>query len=111
LSLPAPPPPVNPNFQISPTHSPVYSSHASKRLKIESHHTHDKGKAVDAPFSPSSDSTKYISSRMHLRDEFSHVINEIKPKASPHPKANSKRSKGDSNKKGKIASQSGKYGF
>jgi hypothetical protein len=111
LSLPAPPPPVNPNVQISPAHSPVQSSHASKRLKTESHHTHDKGKDVVAPSSPSSDSSKSISSRMHLRDECSHVISEIKPKGSTQPKANSEKSKGDNNNKGKISSQSGKYGF
>jgi hypothetical protein len=52
-----------------------------------------------------------ISSHMHLRDDCSHVISEIKPKGSTQPKANSGNSKGDNNKKGKIASQSGKYGF
>jgi hypothetical protein len=72
---------------------------------------HDKGKVVVSPSSPSSDSAKSISSRMHLRDECSHVISEIKPKGSTQPKANSKNSKGDNNNKGKIASQSGKYGF
>jgi hypothetical protein len=35
LSLPAPPPPVNPIVQASPAHSPVQSSHASKRLKMK----------------------------------------------------------------------------
>jgi hypothetical protein len=39
------------------------------------------------------------------------VINEIRPKSSAQPKENSKISKGDSNNKGMIASQSGKYGF
>jgi hypothetical protein len=48
---------------------------------------------------------------MHLRDDFSHVINEIRPKGSTQPKENSKRSKGDSRNKGRIASQSEKYGF
>jgi hypothetical protein len=48
---------------------------------------------------------------MHLRDDFSHVISEIKPKGSTQPKDNSEKSKGDNNNKGKIASQSGKYGF
>jgi hypothetical protein len=48
---------------------------------------------------------------MHLRDDFSHVINEIRPKGSAQPKENSERSKGDSSNKGNIASQSGKYGF
>jgi hypothetical protein len=82
LSLPTPPRLVNPIVQISPAHSPVQSSHASKRLKTESHHTHDKGKVVVAPSSPSSDYAKSISSPMHLRDDRSHVINEIKPKCS-----------------------------
>ena len=52
-----------------------------------------------------------LSSRMHLRDDFSHVISEIRPKGSTQPKENSNRSKGNNNNKGKIASQSGKYGF
>jgi hypothetical protein len=111
LSLPTPPPPVNPFFHISPTHSPIQSSHARKRLKIESHHMHDKGKAIVSPSSPSSDSTNSVSSRMHLRDDCSHVISEIKPQGSRQPKANSRKSKGDSNNKEKISSQSGKYGF
>jgi hypothetical protein len=72
---------------------------------------HDKGKIVVAPSSPSSDSSKYVSSHMHLKDDCSHVINEIKPQGYTQPKANSENSKGDSNNKGKIASQSGKYGF
>jgi hypothetical protein len=48
---------------------------------------------------------------MHLRGDLSHAINEINPKVSAQPKANSERSKGDNNNKGNIASQSGKYGF
>jgi hypothetical protein len=54
---------------------------------------------------------------MHLRDDCSHVISEIKPKGSTqpkgstHPKDNLGSSKGDNNNKGKIGSQSGKYGF
>jgi hypothetical protein len=82
LSLPAPPPPVNPIVQISLARSPIQSSYTSKRLKIEAHHTHDKGKVVVSPSSPSSDPAKSISSRMHLRVDYSHVINEIKPKGS-----------------------------
>ena len=72
---------------------------------------HDKGKVVATPSSPSSDSTKFVSSCMHLRDECSHVVSEIKPQGSTQPKANLGKSKGDSSNKGKIASQSGKYGF
>jgi hypothetical protein len=111
LSLPAPPPPVNQIVQAAHAHSPVQSSHTKKRLKIEAHHAPDKGKVVVAPSSPSNDSAKSVSSRMHLRDDCSHVISEIRPKGSTQPKENSEKSKGDNNNKGKIASQSGKYGF
>jgi hypothetical protein len=111
LSLPAPPPPVNQIVQAAPAHSPVQSSHARKRLKTEAHHAPDKGKVVVAPSSPSNDSAKSVSSCMHLRDDCSHVISEIRPKGSTQPKENSEKSKGDNNNKGKIASQSGKYGF
>jgi hypothetical protein len=110
LSLPAPPP-INQIVQAAPVHSPVQSSHASKRLKTEAHHAPDKGKSIAAPSSPSNGSDKSVSSQMHLRDDCSHVINEIRPKGSAQPKANSERSKGDNNNKGRIASQSGKYGF
>ena len=110
LSLLAPPP-INQIVQVAPVHSPVQSSHASKRLKIEAHHALDKGKFVGAPSSPSNDSNKSVSSHMHLRDDFSHAMSEIMPKGSTHPKENSERSKGDSSNKGNIASQSGKYGF
>jgi hypothetical protein len=48
---------------------------------------------------------------MHLREDFSHVISEIRPKGSTQPKENSRKSKGDNNNQGKIASQGGKYGF
>jgi hypothetical protein len=81
LSLPAPPP-INQIVQASLVHSPVQSSHASKRLKTEAHHALDKGKATAAPSSPSNDSDKSMSFRMHLRDDCSHLINEIRPKGS-----------------------------
>jgi hypothetical protein len=61
------------------------------------------------PHPPGSD--KSVSSRMHLRDDCSHVINEIRPKGLSLPKENSAKSKGDSKNQGNIASQSGKYGF
>jgi hypothetical protein len=80
-------------------------------LKIEAHHAPDKGKAIAATSSPSNGSNKSVSSRMHLRDNFSHVISDIRPKGSAQPKANSEKSKGDSSNQGRIASQSGKYGF
>jgi hypothetical protein len=110
LSLPSPPP-INQIFQASPIHSPLQSSHASKRFKTEAHHAPDKGKSTASPSSPSNNSNKSVSSHMHLRDYCSHVIIDIRPKGSTHPKENSERSKGDNNNKGKTASQSGKYGF
>jgi hypothetical protein len=76
------PPPVNQIVQASPVHSLVQSSHASKMLKIEAHHAPNKGKVVSSPSSPSNDSAKSMSSCMHLRDDCSHVINEIRPKGS-----------------------------
>jgi hypothetical protein len=70
-----------------------------------------KGKDVASPSSPSNDSSKSVSSRMHLKDDCSHVINEIKPRGLNQPKVNSGKSKGDSSDRRRIASQSGKYGF
>jgi hypothetical protein len=110
LSLP-PPPPVNTNVQISHVHSSIQSSHARKSLKTDVPHVKDKGKVVACPSSPSNDSSKSLSSRMHLKDDCSHVISEIKPHASNQPKATSGKSKGDNNDRRNIASQSGKYGF
>jgi hypothetical protein len=69
------------------------------------------GKVGASLSSPSSDSTKSVSSRMHLRDDCSHVISEIKPQGSNQPKANSGKSKGENSDKRRIATQSGKYGF
>jgi hypothetical protein len=80
-------------------------------LKTEAHHAFDKGKVVAAPSSPSDDSDKSVSSRMHLRDDCSHVISEIKPKGSAQLKAISGKSGGDNNNQGRVASQTGKYGF
>ena len=84
---------------------------ASKRLKIEAYHAPDKGETTTNPFPPSNDSDKSVSSCMHWRDDFSHMINKMRPKGSIQPKEKSKGLKGDSNNKGKIASQTGKYGF
>jgi hypothetical protein len=88
LSLPTPPH-VNKIVQADPFHSPVQSSHVIKRLKTEAHLAPDKGKAIATPSSPSNDSDKSMSSRMHFRDDFSHVISNTRPKVSTHPKANS----------------------
>jgi hypothetical protein len=72
---------------------------------------HDKGKLDASPSPPSSNSAKSVPSCIHFRDECSHVMSEVKPQVSTQPKANSGKSKGDSRNKGKISSQSGKYGF
>jgi hypothetical protein len=90
LSLPTPPP-VNQIAQVAPIHSPVQSSHARKRFKTEAHHAIDKGKAIATPSSPSNGSNKSMSSRMHLRDNCSHVISEIRLKDSAQPKAKENR--------------------
>jgi hypothetical protein len=73
-------------------------------LKTEAHHALDKGKANAAPFSTFNGFEKSMSSRMHLRDDCSHMINEIRPKGSTQPKENLGKSKGDKNNQGKIAS-------
>jgi len=110
FSLPSPPP-INQIAQDAPVHSPVQSSHARKRLKTKAHHALDKGKSIVVPSSPSNGSDKYVSSWMHLRDDCSHVISELRPKVSAQPKENSEKLKGDINNQGNIASQNGKYGF
>jgi hypothetical protein len=89
----------------------VQYSHASKRFKTEAHHALDKGKSTVAPSSSSNGSDKSVSSWMHLMDDCSHVIDEIRPKGSTQPKENLGKSKGDNNNQGNIASQSGKYVF
>jgi hypothetical protein len=105
------PPPLNPIAQASPNHSPVQSSHASKRLKTEAHHVSHKGKVATTPSSPSDNFDKYMSSWMHLRDDCSHVISEINPKGSAQLKEISGKSRDDSSNQGRVASQIGKYGF
>ena len=106
------PPLVNTNVKITPVVSPVQSSHASKILKIDvPQPVQDKGKEVSSPSGPSTDSSKSVSSCLHLKDEWSHVISEIQPQRSNQPKAIQENSVGDNNKKRKYASQSNKYGF
>jgi hypothetical protein len=108
MSLPLPPP-INPNVQIACVVLPVQSSHASKRLKTDiPQPMQDKGKSTTSPSSPSTDSSKYVSSHLHLKDDCSHVINEIQPQGSNQPQATSENSKGNNSVKRKIASQSGK---
>jgi len=69
----------------------VQSSHAIKRLKTKAYHALDKGKSTVSPSSPSNGFEKSVSSQMHLRDDCSHVINEIRPKGSAQPKENSRK--------------------
>jgi hypothetical protein len=87
------------------------SSYASKILKNEAHHALDKGKFIVAPSSPSNGSDKSVSFWIHLRDDCSHVISEIRPKGSALLKENSGKSRGDNNNQGRVSSQIGKYGF
>jgi hypothetical protein len=89
----------------------MQSSHTSKRFKTKAYHAFDKGKSIVAPSSPSDDSDKYVSSRMDLRDNCSLVISELKPKASAQPNTNLGKSRGDNGNQGRVASQTGKYGF
>ena len=86
-------------------------SSSSKRLKIEAHHAPIKGKSIVAPSTPSNVFDKYMPSRMHFRDDCSHMISKIRPKGSTQPKENLERLKGDRNNKGRIASHTRKYGF
>jgi hypothetical protein len=52
VSLPLPPP-INPNVQIAHVVSPIQSSHASERLKIDiPQPVQDKGKSTTSPSSP-----------------------------------------------------------
>jgi hypothetical protein len=110
FSLP-PPPPLNHNVHISSVDSPIQSSHASKRIKIDVPHVQDKGNLVASLSSPSNDSSKSVSSCMHLKEDFSHVISEIQPQGLNQPRATSGKSKGDSSDKRKTISYSGEYGF
>jgi hypothetical protein len=63
-------PPINPNVQIAPVVFSVQSSHTRKRLKTKiSQPVQDKGKAAASPSSSSTDSSKFVSSFLHLKDE------------------------------------------
>ena len=89
----------------------MQSSHASKRLKIDvPEPVQDKGKGVSTPSNSSKESSKSMSSQLHLKDDCSHVISVVQPQGSNQPKAATKKSKGDNNEKRPNASHS-KYGF
>jgi hypothetical protein len=86
-------------------------SYSNKRLKIEAYYAPVKEKAATAPSTSSNNSDKSVSSHMHWKDDCSHMISEMRLKDSTQPKAGSEGLKDDSINKGKIASQTGKYGF
>jgi hypothetical protein len=111
-SFPLPPPPLkNQVSQVDPTLSPVQSSHANKILKTDVHEpVQDKGKEIATHSNSSKDFSKSVSSRLHLKDDCSHVISEIQPQGSDQSKAATEKSKGDNNEKRPNASHS-KYGF
>jgi hypothetical protein len=107
-----PPPPINLNAQISHVVSPVQSSHDGKRLKIDvSQPVLDNRKVVASPSSPSTKSSKSVSSRLHIKYDCSHVINAIHPRGSNQARATPEKSRGDNNEKRKYASHNNKYGF
>jgi hypothetical protein len=78
MPLPPPPPPNNPISQADHVVSPVQSSHASKRLKTDvPKSVQDKGKGVATASKSSKESSESVSSRLHLKDDCSHVINAV----------------------------------
>jgi hypothetical protein len=113
VSLPLPPLPLpkNPNPQVDHGISPVQSSHASKRIK------HDvpkpekyKGKGLATPSQSSKESYESVSSRLHLKDDCSHIISAVQPQGFNQPKVATERLKEDSSQRRLNASHS-KYGF
>jgi hypothetical protein len=116
LPFPPPPPPFNPNSQVDHVASPVQSSHASKRLKTTIPEPElDKGKGVANPSKSSKDSSESVSSHLHLKDSFSHVISEIHPQGSNQLKvvAQDKSEKGskEGNSEKRQTASHNKYGF
>jgi hypothetical protein len=109
--LPPPPLPKNQISQADHVVSLVQSSHASKRLKTDvPNPVQDKGKGVSIVSKSSKESSECVSSRLHLKDDSSHVINVVQPQGSNQPKATIERSKGDSSEKRPNASHN-KNGF
>jgi hypothetical protein len=81
--LPSPPPQINLNSHVDLVFSPLHSSHARKRLKYAIYETKlDKGKEVANPSKYSKDSFELVSSHLHLKYDYSHVISAIHPKGS-----------------------------
>ena len=89
----------------------VGMSYSNKRLKTEACYASVKEKVVTTPSAFLDNSDKSVSSHMHWKDDCSHVINKMRLKDSTQRKAGSEGLKDDSINKGKIASQTGKYGF
>jgi hypothetical protein len=65
---------------------------------------------VATPSKSSKESYEFVSSRLHLKDDCSHVINAVQPHGSNQPKAATKRSKEENSEKRPNASHN-KYGF
>jgi hypothetical protein len=86
-------------------------SYSNKSLKTEAHYAHVKEKSTTTPSASSNNYDKSMSCNMHWKDDFSHMINKMRLKDSTHCKAGSKGLKYNSNNKGKIASETGKYEF
>jgi hypothetical protein len=86
-------------------------SYSNKMMKTEAYYASVKEKAATAPSAFSDNSGKSVSSHLHWKDNFSHMINKMTLKDSTQPKEGSKGLKDDSINKGKIASQTKKYGF
>jgi hypothetical protein len=114
--LPPPPPPKNPNAQVDHVVSPVQSSHASKRLKIDVPKPEpDKGKGVATPSKSSKDSSESVSSHLRLKDNCSHVISAVHPQGSHQLKAIAQDKSEMGSKEGSIEKRQNashrKYGF
>ena len=86
-------------------------SSSNKRLKTEAYYALIKEKVTTAPSRYSNNSDNYVSSHMHWKDDFYHMVNEMRLKYSTQPKVGSEGLKDDGINKGNIASQTGKYGF
>jgi hypothetical protein len=86
-------------------------SYSNKRLKTEAYYASVKEKAATAPSASSDNSGKSVSSHLHWKDDFSHMINKMRFKYSTQPKTVSEGLKYDSISKGKIASQTGNMAF
>jgi hypothetical protein len=86
-------------------------SYSNKRLKIEAYYAFFKEKAATAPSASSDNYGKFVSSHLHWKDDFPHMISKMRLEDSTQPKAGSEGLKYDSINKGKIASQTRKYGF